>query len=447
MCLNLLWGVSKRTVSLDNVLPIVNSNCSVKYKEKSKLMERNFMKYDFENILERHGNDALAIDAVGIEGPNGFLPGAPEPGYSILPMWVADMNFKTAPCIIEAIQKRAAHASFGYFFPRDEYFTSIINWHKIRYGTTAEKEYIGYENGVLGALSSVLSAFTKEGDSVLINSPTYIGFLHTLEDMERKPSASPLYRDENGIWRMDFCDMEKRIIEEKIKVAVFCSPYNPIGRVWERSEIEEFVSLCKKHDVIIFSDEIWCDLTLGGKKHIPTYSVNDDAKERVICAYAPSKTFSLAGLVGSYHVIPNENIRSAVVKAGDKTHYNSMNVLSQHALIGAYSDEGACWVDELLTVLKGNVDYACSHIESRYKGVSFARPEGTYMLYLDWTEYMKEHNETDFDKILKKGWDKGVIWQDGRPFGMENTIRINLALPLWQVKEAFRRLDDCSIFQ
>lgn len=395
------------------------------------------MKYDFTTVLDRMGNDAIAVEFP--TSPRGYIPEGTIDGYSIIPMWVADMNFMTAPSIVEAIQKRAAHASFGYFSPRAEYYDAIISWQKRRYGVDVTKEQIGYENGVLGALSSALTAFTEPGEKVFLHGPSYIGFLHTLESMNRPTSVSELVTDEQGIKRMDFDDIEKHFIEDKIRFAIFCSPHNPAGRVWERWEIEKFVELCVKHNVLIFSDEIWCDLVLGGRKHIPTHSVSEDAKNITITAYAPTKTFSLAGLVGSYHVIFNKELKEKVTKAGAATHYNGMNVLSQHALIGAYSKEGEEWLDELLQVLTENVDYACNYI-SRYEGIEFSKPQGTYMLFLDCTKFL-EARGTDIETMLKYGWKRGVIWQDGRPFGKENSIRINLGLPLWQIKEAIARLE------
>ena len=395
------------------------------------------MKYDFTTVLDRVGNDAIAVEFP--TSPRGFAPEGTIDGYSVIPMWVADMNFMTAPSIVEAIQKRAAHASFGYFSPRPEYYDAIISWQKRRHGMDITREQIGYQNGVLGALSSALTAFTEKGEKIFLSGPSYIGFLHTLSSMERETSISDLVPDENGIRRMDFDDIEKHFVEDKIRFAIFCSPHNPAGRVWERWEIEKFVELCLKHNVIIFSDEIWCDLVLEGK-HIPTLSISDDAKKITIAAYAPTKTFSLAGLVGSYHVIFDEELRETVTKTGATTHYNGMNVLSQHALIGAYSKEGEEWLEELLQVLRENVAFTCDYISTHAPSIAFEKPQGTYMLFLDCTKFLEEKG-MDIKQLLKYGWERGVIWQDGEQFGQANSIRVNLGLPLWQIKEAIARLE------
>ena len=397
------------------------------------------MKYDFMSIMERRGMDATAVDGVG--AVPGFAPNAPTEGFDVIPMWVADMNFPTCPTIPEAMIERAKHPAYGYFFPREEYFDAIIKWHETRNGVTGlTKECIGYENGVLGGVISALNVFCSKGDNVLIHSPTYIGFTGCLSNNGYKMIHSPLIPDENGVWRMDFADMEKKITENRIHAAVFCSPHNPCGRVWERWEVEQFMKLCKKHDIIVVSDEIWSDILLDGHKHIPPQSVSEDARNRTVAVYAPSKTFNLAGLVGSYHIIYNKHIRERVEKESSLPHYNDMNVISMHALIGAYKPEGYEWTDELCQVLSGNVDYACKYIVEHFEGVKVSRPQGTYMLFADCTEWCEKHGKT-IDEVEKAAWDVGVAVQDGRMFHGPCHLRINLALPLSRVQEAFDRLD------
>lgn len=396
------------------------------------------MKYDFTSILDRRGKDAIAIDAIG--KPN-FGIGAPKEGFDSIPMWVADMNFPVLPAITDAMIERAKHPAFGYFEPTDEYFNSIISWHEKRNGVTGlTKENIGYENGVLGGVVSALNVMCSRGDKVLIHSPTYIGFTHSLENNGYEIIHSPLVKDENGTWRMDFDDMENKLAEHKIHAAVFCSPHNPTGRVWEKWEIEKAMEIYKKYDVAVVSDEIWSDIILAGHKHTPTQSVSGDAKMRTISLYAPSKTFNLAGLVGSYHIIYNKALKDRHDKESSLSHYNSMNVMSMHALIGAYSDEGHIWVDELCETITGNVNFACDYIKEHFEGVELSHPQGTYMLFLDCEKWCKSHGKT-IDELLTAGWDVGVHWQDGRPFHGKNHIRVNLALPLVRVQEAFDRLN------
>ena len=292
---------------------------------------------------------------------------------------------------------------------------------------------------MLGGVISALNVLCSKGDNVLLHSPTYIGFTGCLTNNGYHIVHSPLVKDEAGIYRMDFADMEKKIVENKIHATVFCSPHNPCGRVWERWELEKAMELFQKHDVMVVCDEIWSDIILEGHKHIPMQSISEDARQRTVALYAPSKTFNLAGLIGSYHIIYNKALRDRVDKESSLSHYNSMNVLSMHALIGAYTQEGSDWVDELRQTITGNVDYACGFIAQHFPGVKVQKPQGTYMLFLDCTDWCEAHGKT-IDQVQQAGWDVGVAWQDGRAFHGPCHIRMNLALPLSRVQEAFDRL-------
>ena len=397
------------------------------------------MKYDFTTVIDRTGMDAIAIDGIR-PAPSGMAPGGPRDGFDVIPMWIADMNFATCPTIPQAVIRRAQHPLYGYFAPTDDYYDGIIRWQEQRNGVTGlTREHIGYENGVLGGVISALNVLCSRGDKVLVHSPTYIGFTNSLTNNGYRMVHSPLVLDGDNVWRMDFEDMEKKMVDEHIHAAIFCSPHNPCGRVWERWEIERFMELCKKHGVYVISDEIWSDIILEGHRHIPTQSVSEDARTRTVALYAPSKTFNLAGLVGSYHIVYDPWLRERMDKESSLCHYNEMNVLSMHALIGAYQPEGHAWVDELRQVLTGNVDYAYGYITSHFQGVELSRPQGTYMLFLDCTGWCREHGRT-IDQLLQAGWDVGVAWQDGRLFRGPCHIRMNLALPLSRVQEAMERL-------
>lgn len=393
------------------------------------------MEFDFVTPLDRQGKDALAVDTIPIPG------GEIRPGFSRLPMWVADMNFPTLPAIPEAIIRRASHPAYGYFLPTDDYYSAIIRWHQKRNGVSGlERRHIGYENGVLGGVLSALQVVCAPGDKVLLHSPTYIGFTKSLESYGFSIVHSPLKQDEAGVWRMDYADMEEKLKQHHIHAAVFCSPHNPCGRVWTREELEQAMDLFRRYNVYVVSDEIWSDLTLGDHRHIPTQSVSDDARQRTMALYAPSKTFNLAGLVGSYHIVYNDYLRDRMERCAARSHYNEMNVLSMHALIAAYSDAGGRWVDELRQVLGKNVDFAVDFIRTHFPGVTLAKPEGTYMLFLNCGDWCRQNGKT-LDELLRAGVAVGVIWQDGRPFHGPWSIRMNLALPNPLVREAFDRLE------
>ena len=395
------------------------------------------MKYDFTTIMDRHGKDAIAVDGIGMAGK----PELPDEGFDVIPMWIADMNFPTVPSVQEEIVKRVNHPAFGYFAPSEEYYQSIIDWQNKRNGVTGLlPEHIGYENGVLGGLLSALTAYAAPGDAVLVHSPTYIGFTRCLNNNGYHIVHSPLVKDEDGIWRMDYRDMEEKIKQNHIHVAIFCSPHNPCGRVWQLEEIQKAMEVYERNDVVVISDEIWSDIILEGYKHIPTQSVNAWAHEHVVALYAPSKTFNLAGLVGAYHIIYNQTLHDRIRSKASKSHYNNMNVLSMHALIGAYKTEGHAWLEELREVITSNVNYAVEYIRENFEGVELMRPEGTYMLFIDCEKWCKQHTKT-IEEVEKAGYRVGVAWQDGRIFHGPYSIRMNLALPFTRVQEAFKRLD------
>ena len=363
----------------------------------------------FETAVDRFGKDSISANIVPWDV-------TPDEGFSRIPMWCADMSFVAAPPVMKAINKRLEFQSFGYFELSDEYFDSIISWQSRRNGVQGlMKEHIGYENGVLGGVSSAIQALSAPGDKILLHSPTYIGFTHVLNDIGRTAVHSPLVRDEHGVWRMDYADMDRKIKENGIHLAISCSPHNPCGRVWERWELEKAMELFKKYNVYVVSDEIWSDIILSGHKHIPTQSISEDARQRTAAMYAPSKTFNLAGLIGSYHIVYNDWWRDRINKESSLCHYNSMNVLSMHALIGAYKPEGYEWADELREVLTGNVDFAYDYIAQHFEGVKVAKPEGTYMLFVDCTDWCAAHGKT-IQEVEQACWDVGAAVQDGTMF-------------------------------
>ena len=391
------------------------------------------MPYDFTTVLDRRGMDSIAADIVPWDV-------SVDEGFDAIPMWVADMAYPVAPPVLDAMRKRLEFPSLGYYPMSDEYFDSILSWQRRRHGVEGlEREHIGYENGVLGGVAAAVQAFTAPGEKILVHSPTYVGFTHTVGNLGRVLVHSPLRRDEDGIWRMDYADMEEKIAAEHIHLVIFCSPHNPAGRVWERAELEKAMALFEKYDCLVISDEIWSDIVMPGFRHIPTQSVSEDARRRTIAFYAPSKTFSLAGLVGSYHIVYSRYLRERLVRQSEQSHYNSCNVLSMHALVGAYSPEGERWAEEMIRAVDGNFAYACGFIAEHFPGVKVMRPQGTYMLFLDCHDWCAAHG-VPIGELQRRAVRKGVIWQNGEDFVWPETIRMNLALPLSRLREAMERL-------
>ena len=396
------------------------------------------MKYDFTTVIQRAGQDALAYDGLGVY-PG--LPSRPKDGFDPIPMWVADMNFRVFPGIQEAVIRRVQQPHFGYIYPPAEFTESMIWWQKTRNGAEAlTPECIAFENGLLGGLISALNAVCTRGDSVLVHKPTYSGFTRALKQNGYQLVLSDLTADEAGVWRMDFEDMEKKIVANCIHALIFCTPHNPCGRVWERWEVEKLMELCKKHDVYVIADEIWSDIILPGHKHVPPELVSEDAKNRTVALYSTAKTFSIPAFNGSYRVIYNKRLRDQVAKASMQTDYNNWNLLTCYAMMGAYTEEGAQWVDEMCRVINDNMDYTCDYVEKHFDGVNFFRPEGTYMLYLDCTDWCEKHGKT-IDDLQQAGWDVGVAWRDGRQYYSPCHVRISVAHPLPVLKEALERMD------
>ena len=395
------------------------------------------MTFDFETMLDRAGRDALSIDSLGTG--KGYAPGAPLPGIDPIPMWIADMNYPTAPCVVRSIVARAEHPAFGYFDAPRAYYDAIKFWYKKRHGVTGiEDEHIGYHNGVLGGVASALYAFTEPGEPILVHSPTYIGFKNTLRTCKRVPEYSPLVRDGDGVWRMDYEDMAQRIERNNIRVAIFCSPHNPTGRTWERWELEKAADVYAEHGVTVIADEIWADFTLRGTEFIPFHTVGDDARARTITMSSVSKTFNLAGLQGSYSLVFDEGLREKFLEQAESSCYNEQNVLSMHALIGAYTDEGSEWVDQMRQTVQGNLDLLCDFVD-RTEGLEAYRPEATYVVFIDCTEWCQAHGKS-LDELEHELWDAGVAIQDGRMFNGPCHLRANVALPQAKVEEALQRM-------
>ena len=396
------------------------------------------MNFDFETMVDRKGHDALSVDWLG--SGKGYAPGAPLPGIDPIPMWIADMNYPTAPCILRSIIARAEHPAFGYFDVSQAYYDAIKFWYQKRHGVEGiEEEHIDYHNGVLGGVASALYAFTEPGERILVHSPTYVGFKNTLATCKRVPEYSPLIRDEHGVWRMDFEDMARRIEQHDIKVAIFCSPHNPSGRTWERWELEQAAQVYASHGVMVIADEIWADFTLRGTTLIPFHTVSEDARTTSITLSSVSKTFNLAGLQGSYSLVFNEQLRERFCEQAASSCYNEQNVLSMHALIGAYTEEGSAWVDQMCRTVQGNLDLLCDFIDNT-EGLEAYRPEATYVVFIDCTEWCQAHNKS-LDQLEHELWDAGVAIQDGRMFNGPCHLRANVALPTAKVEEAIRRME------
>ena len=387
------------------------------------------MQYDFDTPIDRTHTWSIKHD---FKKENGKAD-------DILPLWVADMDFRSPDSVVEALKKAVDHGIFGYSRADESYFDAVAAWYQKRHHLTLQPEWMTCTPGIVFALSIAVRAFTQEGDAVLIQPPVYHPFSRAILRNKRTLVENPLVL-KDGHYEMDLEDLEQKVLDEHVKLMILCNPHNPVGRVWTREELTALADICLRHHVYVISDEIHGDFVWQGHEQTPYASISEEACLHSMMCTAPSKTFNLAGLVGSYHIVFNRMLRDRLEAKSKKSHYNTMNVLSMHALIGAYEAEGYTWVNELCQVLSENVEYAVNHIRDYYRGINVSKPQGTYMLFLDCEDWCEE-NYKSLDELLKAGWDVGVAWQDGRPFHQEYGIRMNLALPLSRVKEAFERLD------
>ena len=281
-------------------------------------------------------------------------------------------------------------------------------------------------------------AFTLPGDPVLTHSPRYTGY-STIEGCGRRAVYTDLKRDDNGVWRMDFDDIESKLRKQHIRVFALCAAHNPSGRVWERQELEQLVDICRRCGTIIVSDEIWSDITIGDNRHTPPLSIKG-AEDITVALYSTTKTFSLAGVKGAYAVIPDPDLRSRFVSKANSTMLNQMSIFSMYAIIGAYSPEGGEWLDQLLKVLTANIDMAYDRLTA-HEGVTCMKTQGTYLLYPSTAEWEKRSG-TSHKELIRRGVERGVIWIDGDEYGTPGTIRINVAVPSHKLNEAMDRLDE-----
>lgn len=371
--------------------------------------------YNFDEVIERKGTGSSKWDLIE------------EKGYSedTIPMWVADMDFKTLPDITEALIERAKHPIYGYTKIIDGYLEAVVNWMKTRHDFEIEKEWITTTPGVVTALKIAVQTFTKPGDAVIINKPVYYPFDFSIEDNGRKIIENPtVYKD--GHYYIDYEDFEKKIVENDVKMYILCNPYNPIGKVWTKEELKTVGDICKKHQVIVVADEIHQDFVYAGHKHIPFYNVDESYKEFSIICTAPSKTFNLAGLQTSNIIIANEKMREAFEKTKSNDGMMGPNIFGMVACQTAY-EKGAEWVDELVAYLTGNIDYMIKFFEENIPQCKVIRPDGLYLVWVDFTALGMD-NETLEKFMLEKAhlWlDEGYIFGTGGA-GFE---RFNVACP------------------
>lgn len=382
---------------------------------------------DLDTIIERKNTDCLKFDAATRRG-------YPE---DILPLWVADMDFPAAPPILEALQKRITHGVFGYSEPApDRFFPVLERWFRERHNWQIQKDWLLQTPGVVFALAMAVKAFTEPGDAVLIQQPVYYPFSEVILDNGRHRVSSDLLL-KGGRYEIDFADFERKIVENKVKLFLLCSPHNPVGRVWTRDELEMVAAICRKHNVIVIADEIHEDFVWTERPHIPYASLGGAIAEKAVICTAPSKTFNLAGLQVSNIFIPDYGLRRRFKHEINAAGYSQLNTLGLIACEAAYG-EGFSWLQEVKQYLRENIDLTRAFLQQHIPWIRLVEPEGTYLLWLDCRGLGLSSFEMDEFIIKKAG-----LWLDsGAIFGAagKGFQRINVACPRSVLQEALERI-------
>ena len=384
------------------------------------------MPFDFDTVIDRRGTDSVKFD---FAAENGYDP-------DILPLWVADMDFQAPPCVRKALAERVEHGIFGYSDVKADYYDAVCDWFASRFHWAPKAEWVVKTPGVVFALSAAVRVLTQPGDAVLVQPPVYYPFYKVVEQNGRTLVENPLIY-ENGRYTIDFADMERKIVDNSVKMFILCSPHNPICRVWTESELRTLGDICLRHGVKVVADEIHCDFTLPGFVHTPFLKACPDMAERTVVCTAPSKTFNLAGLQVSNLFIPGEDMRNAYLAELDRISYRSLNCMGTLACKAAYR-EGGEWLDACKAYMLENLNYVRAFLAEHLPKVRLVEPEGTYFAWLDCTDLGLTKEELD-DRIINKA---GVWLDSGAIFGecAAQFQRVVLACPLATLQKALERL-------
>jgi cystathionine beta-lyase len=379
------------------------------------------MKYNFDDIVPRRNTNSVKWES------------ASDP--DVIPMWVADMDFRTAEPIVEALQQKVQGGIFGYTSLPDAYYEAVVRWWKKRHQFEIQRDWILFCTGVIPALSSVIRTFTEPGDKILVQSPVYNIFYNLIRNNGREVIVNELvYKD--GKYEIDFADLNSRTADPKVKAMLLCNPHNPVGRVWTREELSRIGEICVKHGVAIVADEIHCDLVYPGRRYVPFASVNEKLLMNSITCTSPTKTFNLAGLHVSNVIVPNDEWRSKLNRSLNNNEVAEPNAFAVEALIAAY-ESGEEWLEQLLDYLNGNLEYLMAFMAEHLPSVKPIMPEATYLIWIDCRRLGISSRA-----LQQKMLNEGKLWlNDGLMYGEngEGFIRINIACPRERLIDGLNR--------
>ena len=384
------------------------------------------MKFNFDKIIDRTNNFSAKWSEMNKNfGTN-----------NLLPMWVADMDFLTAPCVMEALKDRLEQGIFGYTTRPSSYNESIVNWLDNRFSWKINQEWLMFSPAVITSISLLIQNLTQKNDKIMIKEPVYSPFHNIVESNERSLVISPLVKLDDGSYVMDYEDIESKI--KDVKIFILCNPHNPVGRVWTREELTRLGEICLKHNVLVISDEIHSDIILKNHKHTPFASISKEFSENTITCMAPTKTFNLAGLQSSFLVISNPYYYEVMDKAFSILDIKRNNAFSLVATEAAYN-YGEDWLYELIKYIEDNVDFAIDYIKNHIPQLKVKKPEGTYLLWVDFSNLNVDKEDLK-NALINKG---RIALSDGSSFGIggDGYYRINLACPRSMVLEGLKRIE------
>lgn len=386
------------------------------------------MKYNFNERIDRSENHSAKWAEMGMKfGRN-----------DLTPMWVADMDIKTAPEILEAMRNKLEQEIFGYVYRPDSYYESAANWLKKRFGYEVSPATLIHSPGVVPSMSILVKMLTKETDKILIQSPVYPPFASSVKDNGRTLVENNLIKDENGYYTVDFEDLEKKLSCEDVTLFILCNPHNPVGRVWKKNELEKMGELCRKYNVRILADEIWRDLIMPGHKHIPMASLSKKIEDITITLFSPTKSFNLAGLQASFATFPRAEERKEFDDILGKMDVKRNNPFSLVAFEAAY-EKCENWLEQLIEHIDGNMQYVIDFINEKLPMIKTAKPEGTYLMWLDFNGVGIPQDKIQ-DFLINEA---KVAMNDGATFGENGKgfFRMNVACPRYMVEEAMEKIE------
>ena len=386
------------------------------------------MKFNFNEKVDRSKNHAAKWEEMGAKfGSN-----------DLLPMWIADMDIKTAPEIVEAIKEKADQAIFGYVYRPASYYETAAAWCEKRFGYKIDPKTLIHSPGVVPSMNMLVKMLTKEDEKVLIQIPVYPPFAASVKTGKRTLVTNELVKDENGYYTIDFEDLEKKLSDEKVTLMILCNPHNPVGRVWKKEELQKIGDLCVKYNVRILADEIWRDLVLPGYTHTSIASLSREIENITITCFSPTKTFNIAGLQASFAVFPREEEWKAFDNELGEMDIKRNNPFSLVGFEAAYN-HGEEWLSELLVHLEGNAQYVADFVKERLPEIKTVKPEGTYLMWLDFNGLNITPEEIT-DMLIK---DAKVAMNDGASFGANGKgfARMNIACPRYMVEDAMARIE------